>query len=1002
MRHRPVELVDRGRLARDLRRAVSGEVRFDPGGRALYANDASIYRQVPVGVVIPRHAGDVAAALEVCRTHEVPVLGRGCGTGLAGQSVNAAVIFDFSKYMNKILDVDPDARTARVQPGVICDRLREAAGRYGLTFAPDPATHDRCTLGGMIGNNSCGTHSIMGGKTVDNVVSLDVLTYDGTYMTVGATDDARLRRTVEDGGRQGEIYAALRRLRDRYAGAIREGFPDLPRRVSGYNLDDLLPERGFDLAKALVGSESTCVLVTEATVRLLPDPPHHSLLVIGYPDAATAADHVPELLGGEGLIGLECFDAGVLDNLDKHGEHVPGMDELPEGGAWLLAEYGAESQERANDLVEAAKDRTGTGTPKLFEDESGQRDVWEVRRSTIEYTRIPGEHAGLAGWEDAAVAPERLGDYIRDYCDLVRRHGYHTVLFGHFGQGCLHNRLDLDLQTADGVANLDAFLAEAGDLVVRYGGSLSGEHGDGQLRANQLAKMFGPELVGAFAEFKRIFDPGGRMNPGKVVAPYHPTQNLGLGTDYQPRQVTTHFAYPDDEHGFADAVNRCFGIGKCRRTSGGTMCPSFMVTREEEHTTRGRARLLFEMMSGHLRDKGWRDPHVKRALDLCLSCKGCKGDCPVSVDVATYKAEFLAHYYQHRLRPRQAYALGLIPIWARAASRVPGVANAALAAPVLGRAGRLLAGVAPGRPAPALAARTFRRWFADHDPPGRDRPEVLLWPDTFTDHFAPEIGVAAVGVLEDAGYRVRLPGRWLCCGRPLYDYGMLPTAKRWLRRILDELRGPIRDGVRLVGLEPSCLAVFRDELVNMFPDDADARRLAAQSRTLGEFLAEAGYEPPRLERRALVQVHCHQGAVLSHDSERDLLAAMGLDVRIPDSGCCGMAGSFGYERGRRHEVSLAAGERVILPAVREAAEDTIVVADGFSCREQIAGGTGRRPLHLAQVLRLAAEHGPGGPPGRPEDAFRTGSPRARLGVAAAGLAAVGGLACVLRRERGSR
>ncbi|QFY14452.1 FAD-binding protein [Nonomuraea phyllanthi] len=1001
-RHQHVELVDRGRLARDLRRAVAGEVRFDPGGRALYANDASIYRQVPVGVVIPRHEDDVAAALEVCRAYEAPVLGRGCGTGLAGQSVNAAVVFDFSKYMNRILELDPHGRTARVQPGVICDRLREAAGRHGLTFAPDPATHDRCTLGGMIGNNSCGTHSVMGGKTVDNVISLEVMTYDGTHMTVGVTDDVRLGQVLEAGGRQAEIYAALLRLRDRYAGAIREGYPDLPRRVSGYNLDDLLPERGFDLAKALVGSESTCVLVTAATVRLLPDPPHHSLLVIGYQDAATAADHVPELLGGEGLIGLECFDAGVLGNLDRHGEHVPGMDELPDGSAWLLAEYGAGSQREANALVEAAKARTGAGTPKVFEDEAGQRDVWEVRRSAIEYTRIPGQHAGLAGWEDAALPPERLGDYIREYCDLVRRHGYHTVLFGHFGQGCLHNRLDLDLQTADGIANFEAFLAEAGDLVVRYGGSLSGEHGDGQLRANQLVKMFGPELVGAFAEFKAVFDPDGRMNPGKVVAPYNPVQNLRLGTDYEPRQVETYFAYPEDEHGFADAVNRCFGIGKCRRTSGGTMCPSFMVTREEEHTTRGRARLLFEMMSGQLRGKGWRDPNVKRALELCLSCKGCKGDCPVSVDMATYKAEFLAHYYRGRPRPRQAYALGLIPLWARAASRLPGVANTALAAPVLGRTARLLAGVAPERRAPTLAARTFRRLFAEHEAPGGGRPEVLLWPDTFTDHFAPDIGLAAVTVLEGAGYRVRLPGRRLCCGRPLYDYGMLPTARRWLRRILDELREPIRDGVRLVGLEPSCLAVFRDELVNLFPDDADARRLAAQTRTLGEFLSEVGYEPPRLERRALVQVHCHQKAVLTHDSERDLLAAMGLDVHVPDSGCCGLAGSFGYERGRRHEVSMAAGERVILPAVRDADDGTVIVADGFSCREQIAGGTDRRALHLAQVLRLATEHGPGGPPGRPEDACRSEAPKARLGLAAVGVAAAAGLAYALRRERDSR
>jgi FAD/FMN-containing dehydrogenase/Fe-S oxidoreductase len=981
--------MDRGGLARDLSRVVKGEVRFDPGSRALYANDASIYRQVPVGVVIPRHADDVLAALAVCRAHDAPVFARGCGTGLAGQSVNDAVVFDFSKYMNKVVSIDPGGRTARVQPGVICDHLRDAAAGHGLTFAVDPATHDRCTLGGMIGNNSCGTHSVMGGKTVDNVIGLDVVTYDGERMTVGATSDEQYQRILTAGGRKAEIYRGLAGIAARYAPQLTERYPQVPRRVSGYNLDSLLPGAGFDVAKALVGSESTCVLVLEATVRLLPEPPRHALLVVGYPDAAAAADHVPELLDTAGLIGLECFDAGVLDNLAKHGEHIPGMDELPPGGAWLLAEYGAQAQDHANDLVEAARGRVGAGNPKLFEDQQSQSEVWEVRRSTIEYTRIAGEHSGLAGWEDAAVAPERLGDYIRDYCALVSKHGYHTVLFGHFGQGCMHNRLDLDLETAAGVENFAAFLAEAGDLVVRYGGSLSGEHGDGQLRANQLVKMYGTDMVRAFGEFKRIFDPAGRMNPGKVVAPYHPTQNLRQGPGYRPRQVETFFAYPEDERGFADAANRCFGIGKCRHTSGGTMCPSFMVTREEMHSTRGRARLLVEMMSGHLAELGWRDPHVKEALDLCLSCKGCKGDCPVSVDMATYKAEFLAHYYARRLRPRQAYALGLIPVWARLASHAPGVANAFLSAPGTGRIAKLAAGVEVRRRPPGLAAQSFRKKFSTHNETAPGKP-VLLWPDTFTTYFTPEVGIAAVEVLEGAGYRVQIPDRPLCCGRPLYDYGMLPTARRWLRRTLAALREPVQAGIPVIGLEPSCLAVFRDELPNMFPGDADARRLAAQSFTLGEFLSREGYQPPRLHRRALVQVHCHQGAVLSHDSEQALLVAMGLELDIPDSGCCGMAGSFGYSRGQHYEVSQACGERAILPAVRGAAADTLIIADGFSCREQIAQATDRRPLHLAQVLRLAAGPPPGAHPERDcwQQPPTSTALLAGLGVAAGGAASL--------------
>jgi Fe-S oxidoreductase len=671
------------------------------------------------------------------------------------------------------------------------------------------------------------------------------------------------------------------------------------------------------------------------------------------------------------------------------------MDELPDGGAWLLAEYGAQAQDEANEMVEAARKLVGDGRPKVFEDEQGQSEVWEVRRSTIEYTRIPGEHAGLAGWEDAAVAPERLGDYIRDYCALVRKHGYHTVLFGHFGQGCMHNRLDLDLQTAAGVQNFGRFLAEAGDLVVRYGGSLSGEHGDGQLRANQLAKMFGPELTRAFAEFKAVFDPDGLMNPGKVVAPYSPTQNLRLGIDYRPRQVHTYFRYPGDEKGFADAVNRCFGIGKCRHPEGGTMCPSFMVTHEEMHSTRGRARLLFEMMSGHLRDGGWRDRHVKEALDLCLSCKGCKGDCPVNVDMASYKAEFLAHYFKGRIRPRQAYALGLIPVWARLASRAPGLANAAAAAPPLGLLAKKAAGVEPSRQVPELAGRTFRDWFAGHQGPAQGT-KVLLWPDTFTNYFTPEVGIAAVGILEDAGCRVRIPQRPLCCGRPLYDYGMLPTARRWLRRILDDLRDPIQAGLPVIGLEPSCLTVFRDELGNLFPADADALRLAGQAVTLAEFLAARGYHPPRLDLEALVQVHCHHGAIVGYDQDKALLTRMGLRVTVPDSGCCGMAGSFGYEHGDRYRVSQACGERVILPAVRAAARDTLIIADGFSCREQIAQATGRRPLHLAQVIRLASG-GPPAPGEPPEQACWEDRPRSRALLAAVAGAALGAAALTSRR-----
>jgi FAD/FMN-containing dehydrogenase/Fe-S oxidoreductase len=953
---RPVK--DRGRLARDLGTAVRGEVRFDDACRHLYANDASIYRTVPVGVVIPKDAADVLAALDVCRQHRAPVLGRGGGTGLSGQSVNEGVIFDFSKYMNAITDLDVEARTAVVQPGVICDQLRDAAHEHGLTFAPDPATHDHNTIGGMIGNNSCGTHSVYGGKTVDNVLELDVVLYDGTRLTLGIDEEGRLDGIIAAGGRRGQIYAALRSLRDEYADLVRERYPDIPRRVTGYNLDDLLPEKGFNSARALVGSESTCVLVLSAKLRLLPWPPKRSLVVLGYPDSPSAGEHVTDILDSRPL-GLEFFESGIIDNLLAKGFESAGMGELPEGETFVLVEYGGDTQDEANRagaaMVKQLASLSHRPDVKTYTDPQHEKDIWEVRRGAIGSTRIPQQHGGMAGWEDAAVDPSVLPAYLREYRELVDRYGYHTVLFGHFGQGCIHNRLDLDLVTADGIDTFRRFLDEAADLVISHGGVPSGEHGDGQLKAAFLPRLFGPELVTAFERFKAIFDPDGLMNPGKVVQARQPTDDLRLGVDYRPPALDTHFSFAEDGFSFADAANRCFGVGKCRHLGGGTMCPSFMVTREERDSTRGRSRMLFEMMreAGERRHP-WRDEGVKEALDLCLACKGCKGDCPVRVDMASYKAEFLSHYYAGRLRPRAAYAMGLIQQWARIASMAPGVANAVSSAPGLSAALKAAAGVAQQRELPPFAARTFREWYRTRSPK-QGSAEVLLWVDTFSEHFEPTVAMAAVEVLEAAGLTVRVPDRQLCCGRPLYDYGMLPTAKRYLRNILDDLAEEIVAGVPVVGLEPSCVAVFRDELPNLMPHDENAARLSAHTFTLAQALEKLApdWQPPTLSGPALVQVHCHQGAVLGYDAERRLLDKLGLSVTVPDSGCCGMAGSFGYESGKNYEVSIACGERVILPEVRDARPDAVVVADGFSCREQIGQNTDRSALHIAEVVVMA-------------------------------------------------
>jgi FAD/FMN-containing dehydrogenase/Fe-S oxidoreductase len=996
-------------LESDLSASVEGEVRFGAGDRALYANDASIYRQVPIGVVVPKSVGDVVATVAACRRHGVPIFGRGTGTGLAGQSVNAAVLIDFTKYMNRILELDPDNGFARVQPGIILDTLRDAAEEHYLTFGPDPATHSRCTLGGMIGNNSCGTHSILAGLTADNIAALDVLLYDGTRLTVeSGVSEEELEQIIREGGRKGEIYAKLRDLRDRYADLIRERYPQIPRRVSGYNLEALLPEKGFNVAAALVGTESTCALTLEARCKLIPSPQYRSLVVLGYEDGPAAGDHATAMLE-YGPIAVETFDRRLVDNELKKGyERHPEL--LPEGDGWLLVEFGGDSKdevdEKAKCFVSAMEGGEQFGL-KVYEDPAQTAQVWEIREGGVGHSKIPGEHAGWPSWEDAAVAPERIGDYLRDLERLCDRHGLRVAaLFGHVGHGCVHSRINWDFSTDEGVKTFRRFMEDAGDLVTqKYGGSLSGEHGDGQARAELLPKMFGEEIVGAFREFKAIWDPEGRMNPGKVSDPYPLDTNLRISPTYRTRSAETHFKFPNDGGSFAEATERCFGVGACRQLGGATMCPSFMVTREEKHSTRGRARMLFEMMHASQLKDGWRDESVKESLDLCLACKGCKHDCPVRVDMASYKAEFLSHYYKGRLRPVAAYALGLIYWESRLASLTPGLANFFTQTPGLSGAGKRLVGIAPQRTMPAFAAQTFRQWFANRPSRNVNGPRVILWPDTFTNHFEPEVGKAAVEVLEAAGYGVELPrGGPLCCGRPLYDYGMLDLAKRQLRQILDRMQTEIQAGIPVVGLEPSCVAVFRDELINLFPHDEDAKRLARQTFAFSEFLIQDDYIPPALEGRALLHGHCHQKALFGMKNDAELLEKLGLDYESPATGCCGLAGSFGYEAGDNYDVSVKAGERVLLPAVREAAKDALIITDGFSCRTQIASGTDRRALHLAQVLKMALRDG-GGPLGDCPELGRFEEkpmrPGARSAALLAGATMAGGaLAWGLKRRLG--
>ncbi|HLI75297.1 MAG TPA: FAD-linked oxidase C-terminal domain-containing protein, partial [Acidobacteriaceae bacterium] len=670
-----------------------------------------------------------------------------------------------------------------------------------------------------------------------------------------------LKRIIKAGGRKGQIYAALRDLRDEYATLIRTKYPQIPRRVSGYNLDYLLPENGFHVARALVGTESTCAVTLRAKTRLIQSPQHRVLLLLAYPTVFAAADQSPHLQA-LGPIAIEGFQKRVIDQARLAGKHMPGLKLFPEGDAWLLVEFGADSPKEAAAMGKKAMrwaekhDRDQVGM-LLLEDPKQQKAAMEVRELGLGVSRVPGKMPNTwGGWDDAAVDPAKLGAYLREFYALLDRYNYFVVLYGHFGQGCLHTHMDYDLRTPEGVAHYRHFVTEAARLVVKYGGSISGEHGDGHARAELLPIMFGPELIEAFRKFKRIWDPTGRMNPGKIVDPYPLDTSLRTGPDYKPLALPTIFQFPDDHGSMAEATERCFGVGKCRKLEGGTMCPSFHATREEKHTTRGRARLLFEMLRGDSIPDTWRNEEVKEALDLCLACKGCKGDCPVSVDIATYKAEFLAHYYRGRLRPNYAYSMGLIDKWAALGSRVPALVNFTTQTPILRALAKKLAGVTQKRDMPSFPDQSFKQWLASREPAttlssrpeqneverpafaGRGpqaeastpipRGEVILWADTFNNFLTPHTAKAALAVLEDAGFRVHVPREHLCCGRPLYDFGMLDLAKQYLRKILTTLASEIAKGTPIIVLEPSCASVFKDELTNLFPNDEQAQRLSKQ------------------------------------------------------------------------------------------------------------------------------------------------------------------------------
>ncbi|HSW41144.1 MAG TPA: FAD-binding and (Fe-S)-binding domain-containing protein [Patescibacteria group bacterium] len=973
----PVSEVGRRELEAALRRAMRGGVSFDGGTRAVYATDSSNYRQVPLGVVFPLDHDDVVAALRVCAEYDAPFLARGAGTSLAGQACNVAVVLDTSRHMTKILAIDPVARTARVQPGVVLDDLRRAADPYGLTFGPDPATHAWCTLGGMIGNNSCGSHALYAGKTVENVERLTVVEYGGASYTVGACDEADYAAAVSGGGRLAEVLTGLRDVGRRHADLVRARFPDIPRRVSGYNLDQLLPENGFHVARALVGTESTCAAVTEAVVRLSVSPRHRRLVVLGYPDVFAAADAVPELLRHP-LLALEGFDGTLVDQMRARPLNVEHLALLPDGRGWLLAELGADEPAEADALAEAfVADLPAEVTWRRYDDAERQGRVWLVRESGLGATAITADGTrNHEGWEDAAVAPEHLGTYLRAITALWAEFGYSGAWYGHFGQGCVHTRNDFDFSSVAGLADYRRFVERAADLVVSLGGSLSGEHGDGQSRGELLERMYGPELVDAFRQFKAVFDPRGRMNPGKLIDAYPLDTNLRYGPAYRPESLgRSQLVFGADGPSLQKAAERCVGVGRCRRDDAGTMCPSYRATRDERHSTRGRARLLVELFQGETTPATWRNEDVREALDLCLSCKGCAVDCPTGVDMASYKAEFMSHYYAGRMRPRGMSALAYLPWIARATSRTTWLPNAVLGAPGVGWAVRRMAGITTARPAPLFARRPFRRDALAAACRDDLAATVVVWPDTFTDAFRPDIADDLVAVLRAVGERIAVPSSWACCGRPLYDAGMLGLARRTLTRLLDVLEPWTSRGIPVVVPEPSCLAAFRVELPALLADDPRAAVLASLARSPSEhLLAAPGLEailrdPRRAEReddlpaRAVVHPHCHGRAIGTPAADRELLGRLGFTAGVLDAGCCGMAGSFGY-RSEHEPLSRQIGLEQWLPRVRGAlgpgGEETLgpggataLLVDGVSCRMQLDQLSDLRSTTLISFVRRA-------------------------------------------------
>jgi FAD/FMN-containing dehydrogenase/Fe-S oxidoreductase len=945
------------------------DIRDDRTTRAAYVSDASIYRRLPEAVAEPRGVDEIRELLALARERGWPVISRGGGTSVAGNAIGEGLVIDTSRHFNRILSIDPEAMIATIEPGVICDQLRAAASEFGLTYGPDPSTHSRCTIGGMVANNACGSHSVAWGTSADNLVSLTVMLADG--------HEVELR---EEGTSDPAITRQLVGIRDRHLATLRTELGQFPRQVSGYGLHHLLAENGFDAAKAFAGTEGTCGIITRLTVRLVRRPAHTALAVLGFDDAFEAATAAPKLRV-PGVYTIEGMGSDLIEALQTRPGRESSGSELPRGGGWLYCEVGADTLEAAEALArelpslvpERVVDSVIVVEPALA------RALWRIREAGAGIvTRLPDGGEAWPGWEDSAVPPARLGEYLRDLYDLLHELDLIGIPFGHFGEGCVHIRISFDFSDEAGVAAYRSFVERAAELVHRYGGSVSGEHGDGRARSELLSTIYSPAALQAFAEFKHVFDPGGVFNPGVLVDAEPVDQGIRPGPGARNFEVTPVHALTRDGGSFSSAVNRCVGVGSCR-SDAGAMCPSFHVTGDEVHSTRGRARVLSEMLRGESIREGWKSKDALEALDLCLSCKACASECPVNVDMATYKAEFLHHHYGQGLRsfvgrnrrPMAQFTMGWLPRLMRIAEKVPvafRALNLLLSFRPIENLTKRLGGIEPKRRMISFAPQPLTAWFRRRSAgrrPGEaadGRETVVLWPDTFTNYSADAPGRAAVEVLEAMGYRVVMPTANVCCGLTWHSTGQLDITRKVLRDTLDVMEPLLEAGYPIIGLEPSCTVMLQDEILEMLPDDPRARRVTELTTTLGAFAArhlERGRPWPFGELSteagpavAVCQVHCHQKSLHGYEPELRVLEKLGIDAGVVGGGCCGLAGNWGFEPGH-YEVSQALAERELFPAIRAAADGTIVLADGFSCRTQIAQGTGAEGVHLAQVLRAA-------------------------------------------------